>query len=165
MFIFCKQKINFILHVFLEILQRYCELAIFGTLGMPGYTHQKWYYQKLLRLSTDKKSVSSPMFFWRYGKDMQNSYFGYFGHTWLHMPKMVVQLVENFDVYLHPKNILQYSLLPWDITFYRIWQFDWPTAFWPVTNEPEYEIGDEISTTSLVLILDYFLEKLTPNFF
>ena len=33
------KKINFILHVFLEILQRNCELLILSTLSMPGYTH------------------------------------------------------------------------------------------------------------------------------
>ena len=38
-----RQKINFILHVFLEILQRYCKLVVFGTLGLSGYTHSKWY--------------------------------------------------------------------------------------------------------------------------
>ena len=42
---FCRQKFNFILHVFLEILQRYCELVILGTFGMSGYAHPKWYYQ------------------------------------------------------------------------------------------------------------------------
>ena len=35
-----RQKINFILHVFHEILQR----VIFGTLGLSGYAHPKWYY-------------------------------------------------------------------------------------------------------------------------
>ena len=30
-------------HVFLEILQRYCKLVVFGTLGLSGYTHSKWY--------------------------------------------------------------------------------------------------------------------------
>ena len=43
MFIY-KQKINFILPVFLEILQRYCKLVILGTLGKPGYTHPKYYH-------------------------------------------------------------------------------------------------------------------------
>ena len=41
----CRQKINFILHVFLEILERYCKIIILGTLGIPGYAHSKWYYQ------------------------------------------------------------------------------------------------------------------------
>ena len=43
----CKQKINFILHVLPEILQRYSNFVILGALGMPGYGHAKlfWYYQ------------------------------------------------------------------------------------------------------------------------
>ena len=41
----CRQKINFILHDFYEILQRYCKLVVLGTLGMSGYTHPKRYYQ------------------------------------------------------------------------------------------------------------------------
>ena len=39
----CKQKINFILSVFLEILQRYCKLVILDTLNKPGYTQPKLY--------------------------------------------------------------------------------------------------------------------------
>ena len=41
----CRQKIKFILHVFLEILQRYCKLIVLGTLGIHGYTNPKSYYQ------------------------------------------------------------------------------------------------------------------------
>ena len=37
----CKWKINFIFQVFLKILQRYYEVIILGTLGVPGYTHPK----------------------------------------------------------------------------------------------------------------------------
>ena len=32
-----KQKIDFIIPVFLEIFQRYCKLVILGTLGKSGY--------------------------------------------------------------------------------------------------------------------------------
>ena len=39
-----RQKNNFILHVFLVILQRYCKLVVFGTLRLSGFAHQKWYY-------------------------------------------------------------------------------------------------------------------------
>ena len=39
----CKQKTNFILSIFLEILQRYCKFVILGTLHKPAYTHLKWY--------------------------------------------------------------------------------------------------------------------------
>ena len=30
-----RQKLNFILHIFFAILQRYCKLVVLGTLGMP----------------------------------------------------------------------------------------------------------------------------------
>ena len=81
---------------FFMILQRYCKLFILGTLGMPGYTHPKWYYQLVenLCLSAGKKSTSSPMLFWRYWKDMQIS-FGYFGYAWLHTPKMIVSTCRS----------------------------------------------------------------------
>ena len=36
-----RQKINFILHIFFVILQRYCKLVVLGTLGMPGFVHLK----------------------------------------------------------------------------------------------------------------------------
>ena len=35
---------NFILHVFLEILQRHCKVAVFGTWGLSGYAYPKWHY-------------------------------------------------------------------------------------------------------------------------
>ena len=31
----CRQKTKFILHIFLEILQRYCKLIVLGALGVP----------------------------------------------------------------------------------------------------------------------------------
>ena len=31
-----RQKMNFILHIFFTILQRYCKHVVLGTLGMPG---------------------------------------------------------------------------------------------------------------------------------
>ena len=76
-----RQKINFIL----QILERSCELAVFGTLVL-------WYFgtlptprlilsscRKLLDLSAGKKSTSFPMLLWGYCKDMK-TYFGYFRH-------------------------------------------------------------------------------------
>ena len=39
----CNRKINFILLVFLDILQTYCKLVILGNLSKPGYTHPKYY--------------------------------------------------------------------------------------------------------------------------
>ena len=43
MFIF-MQKIIFIPPIFFEILKRYCELVIFGTLDMPGHAHHQRQY-------------------------------------------------------------------------------------------------------------------------
>ena len=83
------QKINFILDVFLEILQRYCKLVVFGTLGLSGYAYPKSFSRKRLCLSGGKKSTSSPMLLWEHSKDMQ-TYFGYFGHALLHSPKIMV---------------------------------------------------------------------------
>ena len=45
--------------------------------------------RKLSCLFASKKSTSSPMLYWRYCKDIQTSYFGYFGHAWLHTLKMI----------------------------------------------------------------------------
>ena len=41
----CMQKINYILHIFLEILQRYYKPVILGTFRMHGSAHKKWYCQ------------------------------------------------------------------------------------------------------------------------
>ena len=78
----CKQKINFILPVFAEILQIYCKLVILSTLILsPG--------RKLSSFCAGTKRTSSHIFFWRYCKDMQTSYFGYLGHALLRTPKMI----------------------------------------------------------------------------
>ena len=60
-FIF-RQNINFILDIFLEILQRYCEIIVLGTLVMPDYTNIKWYYQFVENfcLFAGKKTTSAP---------------------------------------------------------------------------------------------------------
>ena len=49
------------------------------------------------------------MFFRRYCKDMQTSYFGYIGC--LAHPKWYYQLVEDFDVYLHAKKFIIHFFL------------------------------------------------------
>ena len=38
-------KINSILYVFFEILQRSYKVVVLGALGMPGQAHPNWYYQ------------------------------------------------------------------------------------------------------------------------
>ena len=45
-------------------------------------------------------------------------------------------------------------------------QFGWPTAFCPITQEPEFcQIWDCNINNVLVFILDYFQEKLITKFF
>ena len=58
-----RQKINFSRHIFLEILERYCKLAILGTLGMPGFAHPKGYYHLVENFSVYLQLTSSPTFF------------------------------------------------------------------------------------------------------
>ena len=121
MTLICRQKIKFILHVFLKILQRYCK-NVLGTLGMPGYGNPKWYYHLVenVRAHLQAKNSTSPppMLFWRYCKDMQTSYFGYFGHAWLQTPSMIVSTWRRFrSLSAYPKytssftSFLRYYIL------------------------------------------------------
>ena len=43
--IICRLKINVILHVFFDVLERYCKYVILSTLGIPGYAHSKRYHE------------------------------------------------------------------------------------------------------------------------
>ena len=84
----CKQKINLILHVFLEILQ-----TCFGYFGHTWLCKPKvtlLFCRKLSCLSAGEKLILSPMLFWRYYQDMETSYFEYLGHAWLHTLKLVL---------------------------------------------------------------------------
>ena len=92
------------------------------------------------------------MLFWRYCKDMQTSYFGYFGHAWLHTPKMIVSTctrlwclsvckkqTSSFTSFLryyilkNPAVWLADSILihtiTWELEFCQIW--DW---WWNINN-------------------------------
>ena len=89
----CRQKINFILHVFLETLQKYCKLVLLGTLVMPAWAHPKYHQLAenfCVHLQT-KKFTLSTMFFWRYCQDMQTCYLGHFGHAWPCATKMIIK--------------------------------------------------------------------------
>ena len=93
MFIY-KQKINFILLFFLEILERYCKPVVLGNMCKICTTKENLSTcRKRLCLFSGKKANSSPMFFWRYCRDMQTSFFGYFGQTCLqtrNLPKTLM---------------------------------------------------------------------------
>ena len=93
----CMQKINFICHIFFEILERYSKLVILGTLGIPRLCKMILSTcRKLLRLSEGKKATSSPMFFLRFCKVMQILHIGYFGQAWLQIPKIIVSTNTKF---------------------------------------------------------------------
>ena len=117
-----RQKFNFILHVFLQILQRFYKTCGFDFLTTCcfGYYGHAWLYirkviqsvcRKVLCLSPGKKSASSPMLFWRYCK-ICKPIMGNLDMPGYTHPKWKNQLVEDFSVYLHAKNkvLLQFFL-------------------------------------------------------
>ena len=71
---------------------------LFWVPGACQATHTQSYTisscRKLSCLSAGKKSASFPLLFWRYYEDMQ-TYFGYFGHAWLHTPTMIVSTCKR----------------------------------------------------------------------
>ena len=100
-----------------------------------------------------------------YCKDIQTSYFVYFGHASLHTPKMIeatwtrllwlsARQKMNFIIHffleiLHVKESC--NLIGW-------------YHFGPAQNFARYGIGGEISATILVSILDYFQKNQWLNF-
>ena len=85
----CMQRINFITHFFLKILQRNTKLVILGNLRISGDTHLKWKYQfkETFDIYLQAKNELHPSRFpWDIAKILQTYYFGYFD---LHTPKVV----------------------------------------------------------------------------
>ena len=81
------RKINFITHLFPEILQRYC-IVILNILGMPLIMPIKYdciNLSKTLTLICSKKSTSSFIFFLKYCKDFANLLFWVLW-AWLALP-------------------------------------------------------------------------------
>ena len=105
----CRQKISFILHVFLETLQIYCKLVILGTYSIPGYANQSVTIN-LQKTSTftNKKPTSSHTLFWSSG---------YFGHVCLCTTKMIVstcgtlQSLSASQKYTSSFTFLRYYIL------------------------------------------------------
>ena len=95
----CKQKMSFILPLYLEILQNKKLEASLHTPKMIASACRKFWY-----LSAGKRTTSSSMFFWKYSKDVQTSYFGYSDLAWIRAPKMAISTYRKFDVSLHTKK-------------------------------------------------------------
>ena len=119
-------RIKFKSNVFLAILQlQTYYFEYFWHVWLRISKVIQWTCRKLSCLSASKKSTSSPMFIWRYYKDMQ-TYFGYFGHAWLCKPKVIISpcrylvfictpkihfIIHFFLEILHFKEI--YNLIDW----------------------------------------------------
>ena len=113
----CRQKINFILHVFFDILQRYWK------------SQSDTKACEYMSISAGKKSPSSTTFSVNIAKICKLCIWGTLGMSGYAHPKRKYQFVENLGVFLHAKITLHHSLLSW------ILQFDWSTAFWPIELE------------------------------
>ena len=126
-------------------------------------------FQKTFMFICRQKINFTPMLFWRYCKNMQTSYFGYFGHAWLNTSRMIV---SNCRRLLCLSACQKYTSSLTSFLRYYILKnpaFDWQIAFWlPITGEPEFcQMRDWWWNINkiLVYILDYFQEKLTTRFF
>ena len=100
-------KLNFITHFFIKVLQRNSKPVILDNLDMPGYTHLKWYYQfeKVFDVYLQIKN-NFPVFLeilWRYCKLVILATLGNPGC--IH-PKWQYHLVENFRIYLQAEERL-----------------------------------------------------------
>ena len=112
----CKKKINFIPHLFFRILQRNSKLVILGDLGMPDHKHLKWQYQseEIVDVYLEaKKQLHCCFFPGDVAKILPTCYFGYFGHTWLQKPKMIVSSCRK--LYQQSKEPLHSSCFSGDI--------------------------------------------------
>ena len=106
-----QQKINFITHFFLKILQRNSKLVILGNLGVPGHIHLKWYYQfketfdVYLQVENQLHLSEFPgviFLLQRYCKLVLDT-LDMPGYT---HPKCYCQFIENCHVYLQQTNQL-----------------------------------------------------------
>ena len=131
-----RQKINFILYVFLEILQRYCKLFVLGTFDMSDYTNPKWYYHLVEDFCVylqAKNQLHSPCFTGDLAKICKLLILGTLGmHRYKHCPLWCLSacLKHIFIIYffleiLHFKescNLIGQNAV----------------TFWPITSEPEF---------------------------
>ena len=109
------------------------------------------------------------MLFWRYCKDMQTLYFGYFGHAWLDTPKIIVSTCTRLQCLsaCHKYTLLFTSFLRYYILknpairlAYSVLACNLRTRVLPdmgllIKYQQQYQFP----------ILDYFQEKLLAKFF
>ena len=120
----CMQKISFITHLFLKILQRNSKLVILVNLGMPGHIHLKWWYQfeeifdAYLQV---KKSASFFLFSLRYFKNIANLLFLVLCESLItHTQNDSITLQKHFRICLQTKEQLHPPCFPGDNVFLEI---------------------------------------------
>ena len=114
------QKINFILHVFLKILQIYCKLVVLGTFGISRYAHTKWHYhlaENVCFYLQAKNQLHPSWFLGDIGQICKLFILGKFNMSGYTNLKWSNQLVQDFHVYLRAKNELNHSFLSCNIPF------------------------------------------------
>ena len=102
------QKINFVIHVFLKILQRNSKLFILGNLAcLPGHTHLKRQYhfeETLDNYQQVKINFILYVFIEMWQRYCTLIVLGTLGIPGCAHPKWYYQFVENFRIYLQARN-------------------------------------------------------------
>ena len=103
----CMQKVSFVIHSSLKILQRNSKLFVWDNLGMSGHTHQKWQYH--LDKTFGNCQQGKINFILYIFLEMLQRYYKVVFLGALGMPgnahqKWYYQFVENVCVYLQVKN-------------------------------------------------------------
>ena len=120
------QKINFITRLFLTISK---EIANFSFWVIKAC--RCLFEETLMFICWRKINAILLRFLWDIPKILQTCYFGYFRHAWLCTPIEYYQLVENFHVYLQPKNQLHPPSFSGDIakilqtSYFRYFELAW----------------------------------------
>ena len=103
----CMQKVNFVIHFSLKILQKNIKFFVLGNLGMSGHTHQRWQYHFEETFDNyQQRKINSILYvlleiLQRYYKVVVLGPLGIPNHA---HPKWYYQFVEEFCVYLQVKN-------------------------------------------------------------
>ena len=147
------QKINFITHFFLKILQKNSKLVILGNLGMPGHTPKMIVsiWGNIWHLSAGKKSTSSFTFSLSYF--LLQIYCNLVLGTLPCTPKVILSIYRKLLCLSAGKKPISSPALFWRLVVSIL-------PHKSRTRITKYGIGGEMSTTILAFILDYFQEKL-----
>ena len=76
---------------------RYCTCFEQGIPWLSGNWRLQIHSKRVCDTIKTYNQFQSPTFFWRYSKDIQASYFEYFGHAWLHIPKMILSTCRKLQ--------------------------------------------------------------------